>query len=73
MANPTDQASPTDRSERNPEITAIETIGAVLTDLVAIAGQLPVPGGRIDQIARILDRLAEEIAEAAAMLRQVPR
>ena len=73
MANPTDQASSTDQPERNPEITAIETIGAVLTDLVAIAGQLPVPGGRIDQIGRILDRLSEEIAEAAAMLRQVPR
>ncbi len=73
MANPTDQASSTGRPERNPEVTAIETIGAVLTDLVAIAGQLPVPGGRTEQIARILDRLAEEIAEAAAMLRQVPR
>jgi hypothetical protein len=73
MTNPTDQASSTDRPERNPEITAIETIGAVLTDLVEIAGQLPVPGGRIDQIARILDRLSEEIAEAAAMLRRVPR
>ena len=73
MANPTDQARPTDQPERNPEITAIETIGAVLTDLVEIAGQLPVPGDRIDQVARILDRLAEEIAEAAAMLRQVPR
>jgi hypothetical protein len=57
----------------NPEVTAIQTVGGVLTDLVEIAGQLPVPAGRIDQVAGILDRLAEEIAEAAAMLRQVPR
>jgi hypothetical protein len=48
-------------------------LGGVLTDLVEIAGRMPIPAGQIEQVARILDRLAEEIAEAAAMLRQVPR
>ena len=67
MANPTDQPA------RNPEVTAVQTLGGVLTDLVEIAGQMPVPAGQIDHVARILDRLSEEIAEAAAMLRQVPR
>jgi hypothetical protein len=73
MANPTDQASPTDHPERNPEVTAVTTLGGVLTDLVEIAGRMPVPAGQIEHVARILDRLSEEIAEAAAMLRQVPR
>jgi hypothetical protein len=66
-------ANPTDQPVRNPEVTAVQTIGGVLTDLVEIAGQMPVPAARIEHVARILDRLAEEIAEAAAMLRQVPR
>jgi hypothetical protein len=48
---------------------AAATIGGVLTDLAEIAGQLPVPPAETEHVARILDRLAEEIAEAAAMLR----
>ena len=66
-------ANPTDQPVRNPEVTAVQTLGGVLTDLVEIAEELPVPPGQIERIARILDRLSEEIAEAAAMLRQVPR
>jgi hypothetical protein len=61
MANPTDQpASPA---------AAVATIGGVLTDLAEVAAQLPVPAPEIEHVARILDRLSEEIAEAAAMLR----
>jgi len=50
-------------------VRAVETIGDVLTDLVDLTEQLPV---RLDQAqfaARVLDRLSEELAEAAAMLR----
>jgi hypothetical protein len=51
------------------EVAAVETVGGVLTDLVEVAERLPVPPGQADATARILDRLSEEIAEAAAMLR----
>lgn len=54
----------------HPEVTAAATIGGVLTDLVEVAGRLPVPADQIEHTARILDRLAEELAEAAALLRQ---
>jgi hypothetical protein len=55
----------------SPEVTAVETVGGVLTDLVEVAGMLPVPPGRARDVARILDRLAEEIGQAAGMLRAV--
>lgn len=58
---------------RNPEVQAAATIGGVLTDLVEVAEQLPVPSGQAEAVARILDRLAEEIAEAAGMLRAALR
>ena len=48
---------------------AAETIGGVLTDLREVAGHLPVPPAQAEHVARILDRLSEEIAEAAGMLR----
>jgi hypothetical protein len=48
---------------------AAETVGAVMTDLAEVAGQLPVPAGRAEETARILDRLAGEISQAAGMLR----
>jgi hypothetical protein len=41
----------------------------VLTDLVELAQRMPVPADQAEIAARILDRLAEEITEAAAMLR----
>jgi len=52
------------------EVAAVETVGGVLTDLVEVAERLPVPPGQAETVARILDRLAEEIGEAAALLRQ---
>ena len=48
---------------------ATETIGGVLIDLVEIAERMPVRPDQAAATARILDRLSEEIAEAAAMLR----
>jgi hypothetical protein len=53
------------------EVEAAETVGGVLTDLVEVAERLPVPPGQARDVARILDRLAEEIGEAAGMLRVV--
>jgi len=52
------------------EVEAIETVGGVLIDLTEVAERLPVRPDQIEKTARILDRLAEEISEAAAMLRQ---
>jgi len=52
---------------------AAETISGVLTDLAEVAQLLasgePVTGFSAERNARILDRLAEELGEAAAMLR----
>jgi hypothetical protein len=50
-------------------VDAIETVGGVITDLVQIAERLPVRPGEAEPVARILDRLAEEISEAAQLLR----
>jgi hypothetical protein len=54
----------------NPEVEAIETVGGVITDLVEVAERLPVKPDQAEKIARILDRLSQEIAEAAAMVRE---
>ena len=51
-------------------VTAIATIGGVLTDLIEVAERFPVvPAAEVEATARILDRLSEELGEAAAMLR----
>ncbi len=47
----------------------IETVGAVMTDLAEVAGLLPVPPDQAEATARILDRLAGEVSQAAGMLR----
>jgi hypothetical protein len=54
---------------RTAEVEAIETVGGVLMDLTEVAERLPVRPDQIEKTARILDRLSEEIAEAAQMLR----
>ena len=51
------------------DVEAIKTIGAVITDLVALAESMPVQPGRAEVSDRMLDRRAEEITEAAARLR----
>jgi hypothetical protein len=57
----------------NAGVEAIETVGGVLTDLVEVAGMLPPPAGQAERIASILDRLSEEIAEAAGLIRTAAR
>jgi hypothetical protein len=60
---------PPTTSVPDADVAAVQTVGAVLTDLVEVAERLPVPPGQAEHTARILDRLSEEITEAAAMLR----
>ena len=55
---------------QNPEVEAIVTVGSAVTDLVEVAEMLPVPASETERVAKILDRLSEELAEAAGMLRQ---
>ena len=56
--------------EPSPEvITIAESIRSVQTDLADIAKYLP---GDASRNARILDRLSEELAEIAGMLRALP-
>jgi hypothetical protein len=55
-------------------VQAVATISGVLVDLVDIAERLPLsPSREPEATARILDRLAEEISEAAYMLRSTVR
>ena len=63
--DPTPQPSPS-----NPAVEAVVTIGSAVVDLVEVAEMLPVPAGQAERVAQILDRLSEELAEAAGMLRQ---
>jgi hypothetical protein len=56
--------------EPTPEVVTIaESIRSVQTDLADIAKYLP---GDTRRNARILDRLSEELAEIAGMLRALP-
>jgi len=52
------------------QATARETVKAVATDLGDVADLLPVQPEQLEAQARILDRLSEELAEAASMLRR---
>ena len=49
---------------------ARETVRAAAADLGEVADLLPVPPEQVEAKARILDRLSEELAEAAGMLRR---
>ena len=55
--------------QRTAEVEAIEIVGEVAAELVSVAERLPVPADQAESTARILDRLSEELAEAASMIR----
>jgi hypothetical protein len=55
--------------QRTAEVEAIEIVGEVTAELVSVAERLPVPADKAEETARILDRLSEELAEAAGMIR----
>jgi hypothetical protein len=61
--------SPPQSPRESLEVQAVATITGVLTDLIEVAERFPVVPGQVEGTARILDRLSEEIAEAAMMLR----
>ena len=65
----TDPASNHPTAHPRRSVEAIEAIGEVLTDLVELAEQLPVQLDQAEPSARVLDRLSEELREAAEMLR----
>ena len=54
---------------RSSQQEAIETVRGVITDLVELVKEMPVPADQAEASARILDRLAGEITEAAVMFR----
>ena len=58
---------------RAASVRAVETVGSVLTDLVEVAEGLPVRLDQAEATARILERLSEELTEAAELLRQTAR
>jgi hypothetical protein len=51
-------------------IEARETVKAAASDLADLTGYFPVPDAKLESTARILDKLSEELAEAAGMLRR---
>jgi hypothetical protein len=58
-----------------PEVTLVGSAAATLADLRDLVAALPSPSARpgdAARAARIADRLAEELAECAAMLRALP-
>ncbi len=65
-----DPSTPTTCNTPDPETTLAESVRSVLTDL----GELDLAGGTDSQRRgrAVLDRLAEELAEAAVMLRALP-
>ncbi len=63
-------STPTTPPVSGPEITLLESVRSIVADL----GELDLPGDGTQRrgSAVILDRLAEELSEAAAMLRALP-
>lgn len=64
-----DPASTTLAAHAPESVGAVGTIGGVLTHLVELVEQLPVRLDEAEPTARILDCLAEELGEAAGLLR----
>ncbi len=54
---------------RSPEVTLVGSASATLSDLTDLADNLP---GDTSRTAQIADRLSEELAEIAGMLRALP-
>ena len=51
-------------------VEARETVRAAAADLGEVVARLPVVPGQVEAQARILDRLSQELAEAAGLLRR---
>lgn len=63
--DPSPQPSPS-----NPAIDAVEMVGETLKELTTVAETLPVAVVDAEKTAKILDRLSEDLAEAATLVRR---
>ena len=59
-------------STPTPADDLLETVHQAVTDLAEVCQRLPVDPAKAERVAKIMDRLGEECAEAAAMLRALP-
>ncbi|HEY4852235.1 MAG TPA: hypothetical protein VII22_15710 [Streptosporangiaceae bacterium] len=55
-----------------PADDLLEQVRQAVTDLAEVCQRLPVDPAEAERVAKIMDRLGEECAEAAAMLRALP-
>jgi hypothetical protein len=55
-----------------PADDLLEQVRQLVTDLVEVCQRLPVDSAEAEPVAKIMDRISEECAEAAAMLRSLP-
>jgi hypothetical protein len=60
-------------SNATPADDLLEQVRTAVTDLAEVCQRLPVDPAEAERVAKIMDRLGEECAEAAAMLRALPR
>jgi hypothetical protein len=61
---------PTQPSPANPEVDATEIIAETLKELVTLTETLPVAAKDAERTAKVLDRLSEDLAEAATLVRR---
>jgi hypothetical protein len=61
------------QNRRSLHECAKETVRAAAADLTEVGGWFPVHDADIDKVVAILERLGEECAEAAGMLRGATR
>jgi hypothetical protein len=59
-------------SNATPADDLLEQVRTAVTDLAEVCQRLPVDPAEAERVAKIMDRLGEECAEAAAMLRALP-
>jgi hypothetical protein len=57
-------------SPSNPAIDAIDMVGETLKELTTLAETLPVALSGAEKAAQVLDRLAEDLTEAAVLVRR---
>jgi hypothetical protein len=62
--------SPTPPSPPSLEIDATEMIAETLQELVTLAESLPVAAKDAERTAKVLDRLSEDLAESATLIRR---
>jgi hypothetical protein len=64
-----DDSSP-QPSPSNPAIDAIDMIRETQAELTTVSEAMPAPASDAERFAQILDRLSEDLAEAAVLVRR---